>query len=179
MLNMEFSALARHPFDLYPVSLRATIDEINAWVYENINNGVYRAGFAQTQEAYDKAVNALFEHLDKAEAILSKMRYLCSDKRITEADIRLFETLVRFDHVYHTHFKCNKKRICDYPNLFNYTKEIYQLVPNTVDIHEIKQHYYTSHRGINPYKIVAIGPDFEYDKPHDRDKKFPFDSASS
>jgi len=173
MLNLEFSSLARHPFDMYPVSLRATIDEVNAWVYEHINNGVYRAGFAQSQKAYEEAVKGLFAHLDKAEAILSKMRYICSDKTITEADIRLFETLVRFDHVYHTNFKCNMKRIADYPNLLNYTRELYQLVPKTVDMDEIKNHYYKSHRGINPHQIVAIGPEFEYDKKHDRDSKFP------
>jgi putative glutathione S-transferase len=174
MLNLEFSALARHPFDLYPVALRPTIDEVNDWVYHNINNGVYRSGFAQSQQAYDEAVSGLFEHLDKAEQILSKMRYLCSDKVLTEADIRLWETLIRFDHVYHTHFKCNVKRIRDYPNLMNYTREIYQLVPLTVDLDEIKQHYYTSHAGINPFKIIARGPEVDFHLPHDRDQKFPF-----
>jgi putative glutathione S-transferase len=175
MLNMEFSSLARHPFDIYPIDLRPTIDEVNNWVYHNINNGVYRAGFAQSQKAYDDAVNGLFEHLEKAELILSKMRYMCSDKTLTEADIRLFETLVRFDHVYHTHFKCNVKRIKDYPNLTNFTREIYQLVPMTVDIDEIKRHYYTSHVGINPYKIIAKGPEVDFNLPHDRDSKFPFE----
>jgi len=179
MLNQEFSPLARHPFDMYPVSLRATIDEVNDWVYHNINNGVYRAGFAQSQKAYEEAVKGLFEHLDRAEAILGKMRYLCSDKRITEADIRLFETLVRFDHVYHTHFKCNVKLIRDYPNLSNYTREIYQMVPNTVDIDEIKKHYYTSHRHINPFGIIAVGPAVDFDAPHDRDQKFPFEPKAT
>jgi glutathionyl-hydroquinone reductase len=179
MLNHEFSAIARHPFDIYPVSLRASIDETNDWVYKYINNGVYRAGFAQSQKAYDEAVTELFVHMDKAETILSKMRYLCSDKRITEADIRLFETLVRFDHVYHTHFKCNVKRLRDYPNLLNYTREMYQLVPKTVDIDEIKKHYYTSHKGINPFQIIAKGPEFDFHLPHDRDEKFPFESKSN
>jgi len=176
MLNMEFTSLARHPFDLYPVSLRATIDEVNDWVYENINNGVYRAGFAQSQKPYDEAVTALFAHLEKAELILSKMRYLCSDKILTEADIRLFVTLVRFDHVYHTHFKCNIKGINHFPNLTNFLREIYQLVPRTVDIDEIKTHYYTSHVGINPHRIIAKGPEVDFHLPHNRDEKFPFDT---
>lgn len=179
MMNHEFSSLARHPYDLYPVELRPSIDDVNAWVYDNINNGVYKAGFASSQQAYDKAVTALFEHLDRVEAILSKTRYICSDKKLTEADIRLFETLIRFDQVYHTHFKCNVKQIKDYPNIFNYTKEIYQLVPKTVDVPEIKEHYYKSHGWINPKKIVPRGPEFDYDQPHDRQTKFPLENKST
>jgi len=179
MLSEEFRPLAKHPIDLYPAELRKSIDEVNGWTSEFINNGVYNAGFAQSQKVYEHAVHKVFEHLDKAEAILAKQRYMCSDTRLTEADIRLFQTLIRFDHVYNTHFKCNIKRIFDYPNLFNFTKDIYQMVPETVDLDEIKKHYYKSQSFINPYQIVAVGPAVEFDKPHDRDTKFPISNVKS
>ena len=172
MLETEFIMLTRNPIDLYPLRLRSAIDEVNDWVYKNINIGVYKAGFAQSQQPYDEAVAALFEHLDKAETILSKSRYLCSNKTLTEADIRLFETLIRFDQVYHTHFKCNCKQIKDYPNLNHFMREIYQLVPHTVDIDEIKKSYYSQAK-VNPHRIIARGPPIDFDSAHDREKKFP------
>lgn len=161
MFNSEFNAFAKHPeIDLYPEDKRELIDKTNEWVYHNINNGVYKAGFAQKQKPYDQAVEAVFAHLDKAERILSTQRYLCSNDAITEADIRLFVTIVRFDEVYHGHFKCNKKRISDYQNLTNYMREIYQMegVAETVNMDHIKSHYHRSHPSINPFGIVPIGP---------------------
>lgn len=144
---------------------------MNAWVYEHINNGVYRCGFATTQEAYENAFDKLFLHLDKAEDILSKSRYLVGPK-LTLADIRLFATLVRFDPVYHGHFKTNLKRIADYPNLFNFTKELYQIpeIKSTVNFEHIKAHYYASHRKINPTGIVPKGPIIDLDAAHDRSR---------
>jgi putative glutathione S-transferase len=177
MLNTEFNEFCeteeQRKLDLYPTELREKIDTINDWVYHTINNGVYKSGFAITQEAYELAVKALFEHLDKAEAILSKQRYLAGN-RFTEADVRLFVTLIRFDAVYHYHFKCNLHRLTDYPNLHNYTKEIYQKkgIKETVDLNKFKYHYYVSHRQVNPYGIIPIGPILEFDHPHDRDR-FP------
>lgn len=175
MFNTEFNALCKNPeqknVDLYPEDLRAEIDSLNSWIYPNINNGVYRSGFARTQEAYDEAVTGCFKALDRVEEILSKNRYLCGD-RLTEADIRLFPTLIRFDPVYVGHFKCNKKRIVDYPNMWAYAREIYQMpgVAETVDQEHIQKHYQASHTSINPFGIIAIGPEINYDEPHGREK---------
>ncbi|XP_022334690.2 glutathionyl-hydroquinone reductase YqjG-like [Crassostrea virginica] len=175
MLNTEFNEFcktqAQKQLDLYPESLRKDIDDVNEWIYPNINNGVYRAGFATTQEAYDEAVTGLFEALDKVESILSKRRYLVGTS-LTEADIRLFVTLVRFDAVYEQHFKCNKRRILDYPNIWPYVREIYQTpgIAETVNMEHIKKHYMLSHRSINPYGIVSIGPDLDFLAPHGRDQ---------
>ena len=160
--------------DLYPEGLQKQIDEVNDWVYPNINNGVYRSGFAVKQGAYDQAVRELFIHLDKVEDILSKQRYLVGNK-LTEADVRLYTTLVRFDPVYHGHFKCNKKRIIDYPNIWSYLRELYQIdgFGNTTDMEHITKHYQMSHLKINPHGIVYIGPDLDFNAPHDRNVKFP------
>ena len=170
MQNSEFNELARHPeFDLYPEPLRSEIDELNDWIYPEINNGVYRCGFARKQEAYSSAVQTLFAALDRVEAILERRRYLCGD-RLTEADVRLFTTLVRFDPVYMTHFKCNVRRLVDYPNLWGYVREIFQLpgVAGTVSLEHIKRHYFESHRHINPFGIVPEGPKVDFTVPHDR-----------
>ena len=173
MLNLEFNQFARHPdLDLYPESLRTRIDELNEQVYPKLNNGVYRAGFAQSQEAYDAAFEDVFSMLDTLEAILSKQRYLIDNKHLTEADVRAWTTLLRFDPVYVTHFKCNKKMLSkDYPNLYGFVREIYQMdgVKDTVNIDEIKRHYFASHAMINPTGIVARGPQIDYDAAHGRD----------
>ena len=171
MLGREFDAVAEHPeLDLYPEGLRAEIDAVNARVYEEVNNGVYRAGFAQTQEAYDEAFDRLFAALDRLEERLGRTRYLVGD-RITEADWRLWTTLVRFDAVYHTHFRCNGRRIADLPNLWGYARELFQHdgVAETVDFAEIKQHYYTTHDELNPKRIVPKGPLVDWREPHGRD----------
>ena len=175
MLNDQFNHLAKNPsLDLYPEALRSQIDELNTWIYPNINNGVYRCGFAQSQEAYNQAFDGLFEHLDKVEAILSKSRFL-TGPNITEADVRLFTTLVRFDPVYVVHFKTNKKRLSEYPNIFAYTRDIYQHssacgdVKSTVNMHHIKHHYFESHKKINPLGIVPKGFDVDFDAPHGRE----------
>ncbi|XP_077979727.1 glutathionyl-hydroquinone reductase YqjG-like isoform X2 [Glandiceps talaboti] len=168
----EFCATDEHrKVDLYPKELREKIDEVNDWVYPNINNGVYRAGFARSQEAYDVAVRDVFTHLDKVNDILEKSRYLTGDQ-MTEADVRLFTTLIRFDPVYVGHFKCNKKRIMDYPTIWGYVRDIYQTscVAETVNQEHIQKHYQQSHIQINPFGIVAIGPELDYNAPHDRDK---------
>jgi len=170
MLSSEFNEFAKNKeLDLYPSDLRNKIDEINAWVYPNINDGVYRCGFAAKQSAYDQAVKALFEHLDKVEEILKTNRYLLGDT-FTEADVRLFTTLVRFDAVYLTHFKCNKKRLTEYPNIMEYAREIYQMngVAETVNMEHIKHHYFLSHTHINPYSIIPVGLDVDFTKPHNR-----------
>ncbi|MEZ5670322.1 MAG: glutathione S-transferase family protein [Alphaproteobacteria bacterium] len=155
--------------DLYPADLRDAIDAVNARVYETVNNGVYRCGFATTQAAYDEAVGPLFDTLDWLERRLSDRRYLLGD-RITEADWRLFTTLVRFDPVYVGHFKCNLRRLVDYPNLWAYTRELYQWpgVAATVNFDHIRRHYYTSHESINPHRIVPRGPAIDFAAPHDR-----------
>lgn len=161
ILNSEFQRVCAHPeVDLYPQALRAAIDETNEWVYASINNGVYRCGFAQTQKAYDRALHVLFIALDRVESILSQQAYLCGDA-LTEADVRLFTTLIRFDAVYHTHFKCNRKLISQYPAMHRYLAAIYCLpgVAATVDLEQIRFHYYYSHRNINPTGIVPAGPD--------------------
>ena len=172
MLTSEFNAFSPHPdLDLYPVGLRAAIDETNAWIYPNINNGVYRCGFARSQRAYECAVDELFRALDRAEAVLSANDHLCG-QRLTEADIRLFTTLVRFDEVYHGHFKCNFRRLVDYPNLWAFTRDIFQLpgVASTVNMEHIKRHYYESPRTINPTGIVPVGPSPNFAEPHGREE---------
>eukprot|EP01116_Phalansterium_solitarium_P025082 TRINITY_DN941_c0_g3_i3.p2 TRINITY_DN941_c0_g3~~TRINITY_DN941_c0_g3_i3.p2 ORF type:complete len:327 (-),score=135.01 TRINITY_DN941_c0_g3_i3:116-1096(-) len=164
MLNSEFNAFAKHPeLDLYPEPLRSAIDETNAWVYDFINNGVYRCGFAKAQQPYETACKALFENLDKVEQILSQNRYLTGDQ-LTEADIRLWTTAIRFDAVYNTHFKCNVRRLIDYPNLWAWTRELYAMpeLQRTIDFFHIKHHYYESHTSINPFRIVPIGPVIDY-----------------
>jgi putative glutathione S-transferase len=172
MFNSAFNQLTGNHDDYYPVELRGQIDTINEEIYENINNGVYRAGFATTQEAYEHAYQRLFATLDKLEQRLEQNRYLTGE-RITEADWRLFTTLIRFDAVYHGHFKCNKQRLADYPNLWNYLRELYQWpqVADTVDFHHIKTHYYASHKNINPTGIVPAGPELNYRAPHNRGKE--------
>jgi glutathionyl-hydroquinone reductase len=159
--------------DLYPENLRSDIDALNARVYDRVNNGVYKAGFATTQAAYEEAVTALFEELDALDARLDRGRYLMGD-RLTEADIRLFTTLVRFDPVYVGHFKCNLRRIADYPNLAPYTRDLYQTpgIAATVNLTHIKRHYYESHPTINPTGIVPLGPALDYDAPHGRAERF-------
>lgn len=169
MLNAEFDALGDPAVNLYPESLRSEIDTLNAWIYPSINNGVYRCGFATTQEAYQEAFDELFEALDRVEGILAQSRYLTGDRQ-TEADWRLFTTLVRFDAVYVGHFKCNRRRIADYPNLAGYLRELYQVpgVRETVNFAHIKRHYYASHRTINPTGVVPAGPELDLDAPHGR-----------
>jgi len=169
MFNSEFADLATSDFDYYPEDLRPGIDEINARVYQTLNNGVYRCGFASSQSAYDDAVTTLFETLDALEERLDGQRYL-TGARLTEADWRLFPTLVRFDAVYVGHFKCNIRRIADYANLLNYLRDLYQVpgVADTVDLRHIKTHYYASHESINPLRIVPLGPVLDFDAPHDR-----------
>jgi len=169
MLNSAFDAWGNADLDLYPVELRAEIDAINALVYDNVNNGVYRTGFATTQTAYEEAFDQLFATLDQLEARLPTQRYLVGE-RITEADWRLFTTLVRFDPVYHGHFKCNRQRLVDYPNLWAYTRELYQVpgIAETVNMDHIKLHYYASHKQINPTGIVPKGPELDFTLPHGR-----------
>ena len=169
MFNSAFNALTGDTADFYPQALRGEIDAINTRIYETVNNGVYRTGFATTQDAYEEAFGQLFETLDFLDARLARRRYLMGPA-ITEADWRLFPTLIRFDAVYVGHFKCNLRRIDDYPNLSNYMRELYQWpgIAQTVNIDHIKRHYYGSHRGINPTGIVPVGPALDFDRPHDR-----------
>lgn len=169
MLNSAFDGLTGNTDDYYPENLRGEIDAVNERVYETVNNGVYRSGFAQSQEAYEDAVTALFDTLDWLEERLSTHRYLAGD-RITEADWRLFPTLIRFDHVYHGHFKCNIRRLVDYPNLFAYTRELYQWpgIAETVNMDHIRWHYYYSHPWVNPSRVVSKGPEIDFDAPHGR-----------
>jgi putative glutathione S-transferase len=170
MLNSAFDQWGNADVDFYPVNLRGEIDAINTLVYHNVNNGVYRTGFATRQAAYEKAYQGLFDALDHLEERLSKQRYLVGD-RITEADWRLFPTLVRFDPVYHGHFKCNRQRLVDYPNLWAYTRDLYQVggVADTVNMDHIKTHYYGSHTSINPTGIVPKGPEIDFTAVHGRD----------
>jgi putative glutathione S-transferase len=160
MLNREFDALARRKLDdLYPEKLRREIDWLNERIYRTVNNGVYRAGFATAQDKYEQAVTELFKTLDWLEKRMAKRRWLCG-KRLTEADVRLFTTLVRFDAVYYSHFKCNLRRLVDYPNLWRWTRRVYALpgVKSTTDFKHIKDHYYRSMKQINPTQIVPKGP---------------------
>ena len=169
MFNSAFNALTGNERDFYPQSLRSEIDEVNEFVYHNINNGVYRAGFATTQEAYTEAFDDLFAALDKIEQRLTANRYLVGET-LTEADWRLFTTLIRFDSVYVGHFKCNLRTIESYPAISNYLRELYQIegVSKTVDFYHIKRHYYFSHTMINPTQVVPKGPDIDYARPHNR-----------
>lgn len=170
MLNDQFQDYAKHSsVDLNPEGLRAEMAEVDAWIYETVNNGVYRCGFARSQSAYGQAATRLFDSLSRLEGLLSDRRYLCGNQ-LTLSDIRLFTTLVRFDAVYHTHFKCNLRRIVDYPNLWGYTRDIYSLpgVAETTNMQHIRDHYYKSHLSINPYGIVPIGPEADLTEPHDR-----------
>lgn len=194
MFNSEFEDLVPSKLDLYPEELRSEIDHLNEWVYNDVSNGVYKCGFAASQDAYDEAVTKLFDGLDRAEEILAAHRFLVGD-RFTEADLRLFTTLIRFDEVYAVHFKANKKLIEQYPNLNNvrgllillvessrganslfvfaqYVREIYQMPPITksVDIQQIKLHYYASHTHLNPFGIVPAGPGVDFTRPHDRNR---------
>ena len=171
MFNSAFDAFGNADVDFYPKALRNEIDAINHLIYENVNNGVYRAGFASKQAAYDRAYTRLFDTLEQLETRLASRRYLVGEQ-ITEADWRLFTTLVRFDAVYYNHFKTNKKRLIDYPNLWAYTRELYQVpgVANTVKMDHIKYHYFASHRSINPTGIVPRGPELDFLAPHEREK---------
>ena len=171
MLNGAFGRFTNVRTDYYPPALREEIDRVNALVYENVNNGVYRAGFATSQEAYEEAFRAVFRVLDELERRLSGQRYLVGSD-ITEADWRLFTTLVRFDAVYYSHFKCNLRRIIDHPNLSNYLRDLYQQagVAATVNMDHIKRHYYGSQRHVNPSGIVPLGPQLDFLAPHDRNR---------
>ncbi|RUR34252.1 glutathione S-transferase family protein [Vreelandella nanhaiensis] len=171
ILNCAFDELTGNVLDLYPDDLRDVIDNINADIYDHINNGVYKTGFATEQRVYEKHVKALFEALERVEKRLATQRYLAGEW-LTEADIRLFTTLIRFDAVYYGHFKCNFKRIEDFPNLANYVREIYQWpgIAETVDMDHIKRHYYYSHDNINPTRIVPAGPLLDFERPHDRER---------
>ena len=169
MFNSEFNELTGNQDDYYPNELRALVDEWNDYIYPNVNNGVYRCGFATAQDAYEEAYDNLFEALDRIDTHLASHRYLAGDT-ITEADWRLFTTLIRFDAVYVGHFKCNKKRIVDFPNLHGYMKELYQVegIAETTDFYHIKRHYYFSHTGINPTQVVPKGPELDLESAHGR-----------
>jgi putative glutathione S-transferase len=169
MLNSEFDEFGNPALDLYPAALRGPIDETNDFVYDAINNGVYRCGFARTQAAYEQSFRRLFAALDSIEQRLGRQRYLLGD-RFTEADLRLFPTLVRFDAVYYSHFKCNLRRLADYHNLSNYTRDIYQMpgVAESVDIPRIKLGYYGGMRNLNPGGIIPLGPELDFSALHDR-----------
>jgi len=171
MLDGAFADLKTRDVDLYPAGYRDEVDRIVEDVYDPINNGVYRAGFAGTQTAYDEAVAELFDALERYDDLLADQRYLAGD-RLTLADLRLFPTLVRFDEVYHTHFKCNRRRIVDYEHLWPYLRDLYQTpgVAATVDMDHVKDHYYRTHTAINPKRIVPVGPDPAFEAPHDRDE---------
>ncbi len=169
MFNSAFDDLTGNTLDYYPEEYRQEIDEINLRVYDTLNNGVYRCGFARTQAAYEKAVVPLFDTLDWLEEILSRNRYLIGNFP-TEADWRLFPTLFRFDMVYYSHFKCNLRRLIDYPNLWGYMRDLYQYpgIRDTININHIKKHYYASHLSVNPTGIVPMGPVIDFDAPHGR-----------
>ncbi|MGD9725748.1 MAG: glutathione S-transferase family protein [Nitrospiraceae bacterium] len=171
MLNSEFDQFARARTDLYPADLRDDIDRLNDRIYNDVNNGVYRAGFATSQRAYERAVRRLFDTLDFLDNQLSNRRYLFGE-RIVETDWRLFVTLVRFDAVYYVHFKCNVRRIADYPHLLGYLRVLYQYdgIAETVNFDHIKRHYYMTHGDINPTRIVPLGPDQDLRAPHGRDR---------
>lgn len=171
MLDTEFDEVADHTVDLYPDGYREEVDRIIDEIYEPINNGVYRAGFATEQEPYDEAVDELFSALTHWDDVLADQRYLAGD-RLTEADIAMFTTLVRFDNVYHTHFMCNVQYIREFDNLWPYLRDIYQTpgVGETVNMDHITEHYYTTHPDVNPHRIIARGPALNFDAPHDRDE---------
>ena len=169
IFNSEFNRFTESQIDLYPEGLRPEIDELNRFIYENVNDGVYRAGFATSQRAYERAVRSLFDALDQLDARLAIRRFLFGSEFV-ETDWRLFVTLVRFDAVYYGHFKCNVRRIIDYPNLFGYLKDLYQTdgISETVNFDHIKRHYYVTHDHINPTRIVPIGPKQDLSTPHGR-----------
>lgn len=171
MFNSEFNRFTDSPLDLYPDGLRLEIDELNTFIYENVNDGVYRAGFATSQSVYERAVRRLFDALDQLEDRLARQRYLFGPEFV-ETDWRLFVTLIRFDAVYHGHFKCNIRRIIDYPHLFGYLKDLYQTdgIAETVNFDHIKRHYYITHDDINPTRIVPLGPDQDLTAPHGRER---------
>ncbi len=169
MLNSAFDGIGAKAGNYAPLELQRELEAINEQIYRSVNNGVYKAGFATEQQVYESEVRALFEALDELESRLARQRYLLGE-RITEADWRLFTTLIRFDPVYHGHFKCNLRRLVDYPSLWDYTRELYQWpgVAGTVNLQHIKQHYYRSHPTINPNRIVPVGPILDLDEPHQR-----------
>jgi len=171
IFDTEFESVSTTNLDLCPPDLRDEIETTIDAIYEPVNNGVYKSGFASKQEVYEEAVMELFEALDHWDDVLGSQRYLCGD-RLTEADICLFTTLIRFDPVYHGHFKCNVRRIVDYPNLSGYLRDIYQIpgIAETVYLDDIKRHYYTSHESVNPTRIVPVGPDIDLNAPHDRER---------
>jgi len=171
MFNSAFNRFTDSRLDLYPEALRKDIDELNTFIYENVNDGVYRAGFATSQRVYEKAVRRLFDALDQLDARLKTQRYLFG-AQFVETDWRLFVTLIRFDAVYHGHFKCNIRRIVDYPNLFGYLRDLYQTdgIAEMVNFDHIKRHYYVTHDDINPTRIVPLGPDQDLTTPHRRGK---------
>ncbi|GAA3710845.1 glutathione S-transferase family protein [Oceanisphaera sediminis] len=173
MLGGAFDHLGARADDYYPSELRLHIDDINAEVYDTINNGVYKAGFATRQPAYDDAVSALFTGLDRLEQRLDQQRYLVGN-RLTEADIRLWTTLVRFDAVYHTHFKCDHRKISEYPNLYGFLRDLYQHagIADTLNMNHIRHHYFCSHPSINPHGIISIGPAQDWSAAHDRASRF-------
>ncbi len=169
MFNSAFDGIGASAGDYYPINLQGEINKLNTIIYNAVNNGVYKAGFATTQQAYESAITPLFETLDWLDSHLSKHRYLVGNQ-ITEADWRLFTTLVRFDPVYYGHFKCNLRRVADYPNLSGYVRDLYQKtgISSTVNMEHIKRHYYGSHETINPTRIVPLGPTIDYSLPHNR-----------
>lgn len=171
MFNSAFDELTGNRLDFYPQALREEVDALNERIYPAVNNGVYRAGFATTQQAYSEAFAELFAELDRLEGLLGERRYLAGEY-LTEADLRLFTTMIRFDAVYHGHFKCNRQRIEDYPNLSNWLRELYQWngIADTVDFTHIKGHYYASHKTINPTGIIPDGPALDFLRPHDRER---------
>jgi putative glutathione S-transferase len=171
MLNSAFDAFTNVHTDYYPAAYRTQIDQLNDLIFATVNNGVYRAGFATVQSAYEEAARGVFATLDDLDRRLSKQRYLAGP-RITEADWRLFPTLIRFDAVYHGHFKCNLRRIEDYPNLSSYLRELYQMpgVAETVNMEHIKRHYYGTQRKVNPTGIYPLGPILDFTRPHDRER---------
>ena len=169
MFNSAFDGITGNTDDYWPAALRDGVEAVNERIYHTLNNGVYKSGFAGTQAAYDEAVYPVFETLDWLEQRLASGRYLMGD-RLTEADWRLFTTLIRFDPVYHLHFKCNRRRIVDYPNLWAYTRELFQMpgIAETVKLDHIVRHYHYSHESINPNRILPINPVLDYDAPHGR-----------
>jgi putative glutathione S-transferase len=172
MFNSAFNGITGNTDDYWPEAMRDEIEEVNARIYSDVNNGVYKSGFATSQEAYDAAVGPLFDTLDWLEDRLARNRYLMGD-RVTEADWRLFTTLIRFDPVYHLHFKCNKRRLVDYPNLWAFTRELYQWpgVAQSVNMNHIVRHYHFSHDSINPHRIIPVNPTLDYSEPHGRDQR--------
>ena len=172
MFNTAFDGITGNTDNYWPEAIRDEIEEVNARIYSDINNGVYKSGFATTQQAYDAAVHPLFDTLDWLEDRLARNRYLMGDQ-VTEADWRLFTTLIRFDPVYHLHFKCNKRRLIDYPNLWAYTRELYQWpgVAQTVNMNHIVRHYHYSHETINPSRIIPVNPSLDYLQPHGRGQR--------